>query len=193
MAEKRKSFKLFQPSEKVQLRCGSNITIGYWQGQGRLSFHWFLISKHFIRFKFPGDASVPMFVPTAQCVTTIRIDKVNTEKISHSLWNWVTWRYKRDRSYVYMDMSYRGHHQFACILNLTGRHSLLSKNDLHMNTGGIRMTPTSILATFCSPGVPGGKTGLEWRLSTPGGLEFKCWDPSFKEVRNFYTWLQGTC
>lgn len=73
-----------------------------------------------------------------------------------------------------MDMSYRGHHQFARILNLTGRHSLLSKNDLRMNTGGIRTTPTSILATFCSPGVPGGKT----LVSSDGSALLEGWSSS---------------
>ena len=132
---------------KGLLQCGANITVDYWQGQGRLSFFWFLIPMHFIHCKFPGDACVPMFVCTAQCATTIRTDnKENTEKISHSLWNWVTGQYERDRNYVYMDMSYWGHHQFAYILHLTGRYSLLSKNDLHMNTGGIRITLAFLLA-----------------------------------------------
>lgn len=38
------------------------------------------------------------------------------------------------------------------------RHSLYSKNDLHMDTREIRITPASLMATFRSPGVSGGKT-----------------------------------
>lgn len=85
-------------------------------------------------------------------------NKESTEKISHSLWNWMPWQYERDRNYIYTDMLYWGHHQFAHVLNLTGRHSLLSKNNLYMNTGGIRTTPTLLSAALCNPDVPGGKT-----------------------------------
>lgn len=86
---------------KVHLRCGSNVTTDYWQGQGRLSFLWFLIPRDFMHCKLSDDAFTPMFVWTAQCATTIRLDnKESTQKISDFLWNWVTWQYERDRNYV---------------------------------------------------------------------------------------------
>lgn len=52
LAEKGKSFKQFQLSEKVQLSHGSNITVDYWQGQGRLAFLWILVPIHFIHCKW---------------------------------------------------------------------------------------------------------------------------------------------
>lgn len=114
-------------------------------------------SSQLISYTVSDAVHMPMH--TDQCTTTLRMNnKENTEKISHSLWSQVTWQYERDRNYVCMDMSYWGRHLFAYILNLTSRHSLLFKNDLHMNIGGIRVTPASLLATFCRPGVPEGKT-----------------------------------
>lgn len=40
------------------------------------------------------------------------------------------------------------------------RHTLYSKNDLHTDTGEVRITPALLMASFCSPGASGGKTVL---------------------------------